>query len=153
MLNVAHFGYDVYDACHFEQSLANWIPWMTTSGFTQRKKTEMQRRRDRENTKEITIIEGLTSMLFDEARQRHRASLPKSNYNPNDIPILGSYCKNVCRALYLPLSPKKEIWIDVASDYIHPWNEWRGSFAVPQPPISWWSQDVDYHFLSVCPSS
>lgn len=66
------------------------------------------------------MINNHTSILFDEASQTHRASLAKSNYNPNGIPMLGSYCKYVCRALYLPLSPGKKIWIDAASDYIHP---------------------------------
>ena len=66
------------------------------------------------------MIDSCTRVLFDEASQTHRASLPKSNYNPNGIPILGNYCENVCRTHYLPLSPEKEIWIDAASDYIHP---------------------------------
>lgn len=47
------------------------------------------RRRDRDNSKEITIIDNHTNMLFDEARQTRRASLPKSNYNPNGYPHAG----------------------------------------------------------------
>lgn len=72
-------------------------------------RVERKRQRCRENTKEITMIDYHTSIPFDETTQTHRASLPKSNYNPNGIPMLGSYCENVCRALYLPLSPGKEI--------------------------------------------
>lgn len=82
--------------------------------------TERKRQRFRENTREITMIDNHTSILFDEASQTHRASLLKSIYNPNGIPMLGNYCKCVCRTLYLPFPPGKEIWIDAASDYIHP---------------------------------
>lgn len=71
--------------------------------------TETKIQRYRENNQDVIMIDNHTGILFDEASQTHRASHSKSNYNPNDIPMLWSYCKDVCRPLYLPLLPGKEI--------------------------------------------
>lgn len=62
-------------------------PWQT--GFPECQQVNSHKDAEIETIPRKSVIDNHTSMLFDEARQTRRASLPKSNYNPNGYPHAG----------------------------------------------------------------